>query len=156
MDRKSFIGERHKTLRGLVKVAEQIGENYQQDSTMSDDELRLWSNNSRIGVKADRRHGYGISCYLGRSNSFFYAYTEIAYILQSFADKGDPLCSRLLEMDTEINDHIFLMSGIHHKLLHRTMSEEEYFGYLNGQKPLYEMNGKEYFLKKKSEKRVSV
>ena len=126
----------------LEKQAQQIRHHVgiqQSWKDVSDGHRRLFLNNERGGYRLTLIvvDGLAIGIY------------DKLRIIENLSERGDPLskkignCLRLWKRDSILED-----SKILEKLLLRTMTEKEYFRYLNGDLPIAVQDGQEYYLPK--------
>lgn len=143
MEKAAKLEEKARRIRNLV------GLQYSWKD-VSDDQRRLFLNNEEPGSKtSEHNHTFKLKEFERGINvpSGLFASQKME-VLEQFSRRGDLLCRKVLEYLTEaiggkpVSVHYYALepilekTTIPEKILARKMTEEEYFGYLNGILPI--------------------
>lgn len=138
-ERSDYLYEKANKLEAQVGIMKNIAHNLFAGNSLSDKERRNFLNNERKSFPLGREFSKAIKGILFMDGA--------PPVISFFAIRGDPLCIKIRKYlnSTNLDEFLFLKdSGISEKLLTRRMTEEEYFGYLNGELPVSTYVGEHY------------
>lgn len=126
-----------KQLEDRTRFVAHIAGNISNMYRLSDSGLKNYLNNERLNL------GGEFMDFLDGEPAGFGA-------IDVFAKQGDPLCRALKEYAKQHNFNSYPLIFYHmaQKLLARTMTKQEYLGYLSGRKPISTYQGEHYLSKK--------
>lgn len=124
---------------------------------LSGEESRLYLNNERLVFGGERMYLNSLKM-MG-----VYSPNTLFHLISDLSKKADPLCAKIIKILGEDYDNLcsdrkailngMIRSKFADKILRRTMTEPEYFGYLNGKIPICRLvhedggpDGEKYFL----------